>query len=176
MSRLKLLCFLAFSLLFLGSTAWAQPWRDAKDPREKARDRIQMIKMMRLTETLKLDQEGAARFFAVSNQYEENKRKIRKELHEDLERLRHLMRDLNPPEKELREIISRMKNRRKDMDALSQRQMEEELSLLRLDQQARYIIFTVDFRRDMDELIREAREERPPRPAPGSEAQPVRVR
>jgi hypothetical protein len=176
MHHRKFFWILFFSFLWATSMAWAQPWRDAKDPREKARDRIQMIKMMKLTETLRLDQEGAARFFAVSTQYEENKRKIRKDLHEDIERLHHLMRDSNPPERDLRETISRLKNKRRDMDALSQRQMEEELNLLRLDQQARYILFNIDFRRDMDEMIREVREERPPRPGPGSEAQPVKVR
>jgi hypothetical protein len=176
MHQQKFFWFLIFSFLWAGSMGWAQPWRDARDPREKARDRIQMIKMMKLTETLRLDQEGAARFFAVSNQYEENKKKIRKDLHEDTERLRHLMRDPNPPERDLRETISRLKSKKRDMDTLSQRQMEEEMNLLRVDQQARYILFNIDFRRDMDEMIREVREGHPPRPGPGSEAQPVKVR
>jgi hypothetical protein len=176
MHQLKLFGFLFFSILWLSATAGAQPWRDAKDPKEKARDRIQMIKMMKLTETLRLDQEGAARFFAVSNQFEENKRKIRKELHDDLERLRQMIKDQNPPERDLRETITRLRSKRRDMDALSQRQMEEELNLLRVDQQARYIIFTIDFRREVDDMIREVRDERPYRPAPGSEAQPVRAR
>ncbi|MGC1403215.1 MAG: hypothetical protein WA974_09835 [Thermodesulfobacteriota bacterium] len=43
-----------------------------------------MIKMWKLTEALKLDREGAARFFAVDNKYEEGKRRLRHDLHEDI--------------------------------------------------------------------------------------------
>jgi len=60
------------------------------------------------------------------------------------------------------------------VDALAQRQMDDEMNLLRLDQQGRYILFQIDFRREMDDLIREVREEKPPRP--GFEKAPERIR
>jgi hypothetical protein len=172
LKKIAWILFLAFFLM--GSVAWAQSFRDSKDPREKTRDRIQMIKMLKLTDTLKLDQEGTARFFAVNSQYEENKKRLRRDLHEELERLRHLMRDMAPQERELRETISRVKNRKREVDALAQRQMDDEMNLLRLDQQGRYILFQIDFRREMDDLIREVREEKPPRP--GFEKAPERIR
>jgi hypothetical protein len=125
-----------------------------------------MVKMLKLTETLRLDREAAARFFAVNGQFEETKRRLRGDLHQDIERLRHLTRDLNPPEKELRETVLRVKNRRKDLNDLSYKQLEEELSLLRPDQQARYVLFTIDFRREIDDIVREMREERPPAARP----------
>jgi hypothetical protein len=50
-------------LLFGTSALMAQPLRDPQDPREKTRERIQMIKMLKLTEALRLDREAAARFF-----------------------------------------------------------------------------------------------------------------
>lgn len=153
-------------LLFGTSTLLAQPLRDPQDPREKTRERIQMVKMLKLTEVLRLDRETAARFFAVNGHHEETKRRLRGDLHHDIERLRQLTRDLNAPEKELRETVLRVKNRRKDLNDLSYRQLDEELNLLRPDQQARYVIFTIDFRREIDDIVREVRDERPPAARP----------
>ena len=160
--------------LLLGtSTLLAQPLRDAQDPREKSRERIQMVKMLKLTEALRLDREAAARFFAVNGQFEETKRRLRWDLNQDIERLRHLTRDLNAPEKELRETVLRIKIRRKDLNDLSNKQLEEELNLLRPDQQARYILFTIDFRREIDDIVREVRDERPPAARPGERWAPL---
>lgn len=165
--------FLLFVVLW-SSWAWAESWKESKDPRSKAWERIHMIKMWKLTETLKLDREGAARFFAVDNKYEEGKRRLRQDLHEDIQRLRNLMRDMNPPERELRELLSRIKNRKKDLDDLVQKQTDEELNLLKPEQQARYVLFQIDFQREMQDLIREIREGRLPRP--GYETPPEKTR
>jgi hypothetical protein len=154
--------FFLFTALW-SSGVWAESWKEGKDPRSKAWERIHMIKMWKLTEALKLDREGAARFFAVANKYEEGKRRVRQDLHEDIQRLRSLMRDMNPPERELRDLLSRIKNRKKDLDDLIQKQTDEELNLLKPDQQARYVLFQIDFQREMQDLIHEIREGRPPR-------------
>ena len=156
------------------SLVWAESWREVKDPRERSLDRIQMIRMWRLVDTLRLDKEASARFFATTNYYEETKKKLIKDINEDTLRLRSLMRDMNPPDKELKDILLRIKNRRKDLLDLTNRQTEEEMNLLRLEQQARYILFQIDFQREMDEMIREIRGERPPRP--GVERPPERIR
>lgn len=155
--------FLLF--LILGSSmAFAQSWKEVKDPREKSRERIQMMKLWRLTEVLKLDKEGAARFFTVNNYYEETKKKAHRDFHEDIQRVRNVLRDMNPPERELRDMVLRLKNRKKEMNDLENKQLEEEMNLLRPEQQARYLLFQIDFRREMDDIIREVQGERPPRP------------
>jgi Skp family chaperone for outer membrane proteins len=161
-----------FLFLILGSSlGWAQSGREIKNPHEMAQERIQMIKMYRLTETLKLDREETAKFFAITNQYEENKRKLRRELHDDIQRLRNLMREVHPQDKELREVLARIKTKDKDLRDIKLKQDEEEINLLKPEQQARYILFQIDFRRDMENMIREIREERSRRPGsePGSE-------
>ena len=152
------------SIVLGTQVAWAEPWKEVKDPREKSRERIQMIKMWRLTETLRLDKEGSASFFAVNNHYEETRRRVHRDFHEDLQRVRAILRDLNPPERELRDLVQRLKSRKKEMNDLENRQMEEEMNLLKTEQQAQYFLFQIDFRREMDEMIREIQVERPPRP------------
>jgi hypothetical protein len=156
----------ALAGLCLPTGGRAQSWRDPADPREKARDRIQMIRMLKMTEALRLDREGAARFFAVNSRYEETKRQIRRDIHDDIQRLRLLLQNLNPTEKELRDTVARIKNRKKDLNELSIKQLDEELNLLRTEQQARYLLFSVDFRREIDDILQEVRVERPPGRAP----------
>lgn len=159
MFGISLLSFIMFSF-----PAWGQPGKDIKQPYEKIRERIQMIKMWKLTDTLKLDREEAARFFAINRQFEETKKKINSDLQEEVQRLRILMRNLSPPERELRETVSRIKNKQKEQKEIRLKQMEEEMQALKLEQQARYVLFQIDFRRDMEMLIREIREEKSHRP------------
>jgi len=155
-------------------SAWADPLKEGKSPHEKTWERIQMIKMLKLTETLKMDRDQSARFFAIDNQYEETKRKFRREFQEDIQKLRTLIRETNPSDRDLRELVSRIKNRKRDLDELMNKQTEEELSLLKPEQQARYLLFHIDFRREIENLIREVREGRPPRP--GYEAPPEKIK
>ncbi|MFH0787560.1 MAG: hypothetical protein V2B13_08075 [Pseudomonadota bacterium] len=160
MSLKNTLSIVLLSFILGSSLAWAQPGKEIKNPHEKARERIQMIRMWKLTEALKLDREEAARFFAITSQYEETQRKLRRDFQEEILRLRVLMREMHPPERELREVISRIKTKSRDLRDIKQKQEEEELHGLKLEQQARYILFQVDFRRDMENMIREIREER----------------
>jgi Spy/CpxP family protein refolding chaperone len=159
--RILILLFVGFGM---ASASWADSGQGGgKGAHEKTWERVHMIKMIKLTEALKMDRDQAGRFFAVENQYEDTKRKARRELHEDIHKLRTLVRESNPSERDLRDTVNRIKNRKKDLDELTNKQTDEELNLLRPDQQARYILFTIDFRREMENLIREVREGRPPR-------------
>ena len=174
MSVKNTLWIFLLSLILGGSPGWAEPWKEVKDPREKSRERIQIMKIWKMTETLKLDREGAARFITVNNYYEETRRKVHRDFQEDIQRVRNVLRDMNPPERELRELVIRLKNRKKEINDLENKQLEEEMNLLRPEQQARYFLFQIDFRREMDDLIREIQGERPPRP--GFEKPPERIR
>lgn len=153
---------MAFSVLTGTTLGQAQSWREAPDPREKARERIQMVRMLKMTEALRLDRETAARFFAIETRYEDTKRQVRRDLQDDIQRLRQNLQNINPPEKDLRETIIRIRNRKKDLNDLNLRQIDEELGLLRPEQQARYLLFSIDFRREIDDLLREVRDEKPP--------------
>lgn len=157
---------IALGVLAGWPVVWAQSWREPADPREKARDRIQMVRMLKVTEALRLDRDTAARFFAIGSRYEDTKRQVRRDMNDDIQRLRHSLQNLHPPEKDLRDTVNRIRNRKKDLSELHLKQIDEELSLLRPDQQARYLLFTIDFRREIDDLLREVQGERPPEKTP----------
>ena len=88
MSAKNTLWIVLLSLILGSFPAWAEHWREMKDPRERSWERIQMMKVWKLTETLKLDRESAARFIAVNNYYEEARRKGRRDFREDIQRNR----------------------------------------------------------------------------------------
>ena len=174
MSVKNTLWIFLLSLILGSSPAWAEPRKEGKDPHERTRERIQIVMMWKMTETLKMDREGAARFIAVNNYYEESRRKVHRDFHEDIQKVRNVLRDMNPPERELRELVIRLKNRKKEINDLENKQLEEEMNLLKPEQQARYFLFQIDFRREMVDMIREVQGERPPRP--GFEKPPERLR
>jgi hypothetical protein len=148
-------------ILIVGSWSWADSGLEGgKGHQEKAWEKMRMLRIVKLTETLKMDREQASRFVLMDSQFEDTKRKYWREFHEDVQKLRGLVREPNPSERDLRETVTRIKNRKRSLNDLNNRQMDEELNLLRPDQQARYILFTIDFRREMENLIREVREGR----------------
>jgi len=155
--------YLWIPLIIIGFGSWS--WADSgheggKGHQEKAWEKMRMLRIVKLTETLKMDREQASRFVLMDSQFEDTKRKYWREFHEDVQKLRNLVREPNPSERDLRETVTRIKNRKRNLNDLNNRQMDEELNLLRPDQQARYILFTIDFRREMENLIREVREGR----------------
>jgi Spy/CpxP family protein refolding chaperone len=166
----------AFFLLLGSSFGWAQQGKDVKHSHEKAHERIQMIKMWKLTEALKLDREESAKFFAVSNHYEDTKKKLRRDQLEDIQKLRHLLRERHLPEKEMRDLVSRIRTINRSYRELRVKQEDEELNLLKPEQQARYLLFQVDFRQEMESMIREIKDERPPRSGVERGSEKVRLR
>lgn len=174
MSVKNTLWIFLLSLILGNFPAWADPWREMKDPHEKSWERIQMMKVWKLTETLKLDRESASRFIAVNNYYEDARRKIHRDFREDIQKVRNILRDSSPSERELRDLVIRLKSRKKEINDLENKQLDEEMNLLRPEQQARYFLFQIDFRREMEDMIRDIRGERPARP--GFEKAPERIR
>lgn len=121
---------------------------------EQALKRMETMRMVRMTETLHLDKETAAKVAAISSKYKQF-RNLFSSLRQDIDRLRAILEEAQPNKNELKKIIGRVKNNKRQIAHLKQRQMEEEMSVLTLEQQGRYIIFMVDFHKEMHGLIRE---------------------
>jgi Spy/CpxP family protein refolding chaperone len=124
---------------------------------EQALTRIETIRIVRMTEALHLDKETAAKLAAVSSKYEQF-RKVFSSLRQDMDRLRAILEEAQPNKNELKEIIERIKNDKRQIAHLRYQQIEEEMSLLTLEQQGGYLIFMVDFHKEMHGLIQEVRE------------------
>ena len=123
---------------------------------EQVLERMETIRMVRMTETLRLDKETAASLAAISSKYQQFP-KVVSSLRQDIDRLRTILKEAQPNKNELKELVGRVKSNRKQIAHLKQQKREEEMSLLTLEQQCRYIIFMTDFHKEMCALIREVR-------------------
>jgi hypothetical protein len=71
--------------------------------------------------------------------------------------LRQILKKGSPDESELKELVGQVKSLKKELADLKLHQMDEEMNLLTREQQARYLIFKVDFYKEMHGLIQEIR-------------------
>jgi len=138
---------IAFALVF------AQP--QGKGP-SQSRDKFLTIKMWKLTETLDLSDEQAAKLFPLMRKYHKTMDSINQRSRELIKDLRELV-DKNAKEKKLLPILNELESLNK-----KKAQAHDELwngikEILTVQQQAKYILFEQTFRRRMLELLRKPR-------------------
>jgi Spy/CpxP family protein refolding chaperone len=103
---------------------------------ERALERIDTVRLLKMVDALALERETAARLASVSNKYCKTRKSLLRNMRKDLDALRQILRKKIPDEGELK---------------------DEEMNLLTREQQARYLIFKVDFHKEMHGLIQEIR-------------------
>ncbi len=129
-------------------------------PRERVRERIEIIRMWKLTEALNLSQEQSMRFFPLFNQWEGKSHQLDEERNGLLDELELVLAQERPKEKEIRTLLQRLEeNQAKKVK--EQRDFWLHASeILTVRQRAEYLIFQRDFERRIKEIIRDIRERR----------------
>lgn len=121
---------------------------------EKAKEKIETIKMWKMTEALDLSEEQASRLFPAMKQFQNRADSLRNQMMkfvEDLENALQENEDSNKITTIVDKIVS-LKNQQSKNEAEFFAKMR---SILTPAQQAKYILFERDFRRKMMELIHE---------------------
>jgi len=127
-----------------------------QERREELRKRIELIWMWKLTEELDLTQEEGAKVFPILRQYEEQKRALREEN-------KHLVRELdrmikaNASEGELKKTIRALEENDTKLHEVQQEGFQKLEKILSVEQQAKYIVFQAEFRREIHGLLRKAK-------------------
>jgi len=124
---------------------------------ERALERINTVRLLKMVDALGLERETAAKLASVSNKYCETRKSLLRNMRKDLDALRQILKKGSPDESELKELVGQVKNLKKELADLKLHQMDEEMNLLTHEQQARYLIFKVDFHKEMHGLIQEIR-------------------
>ena len=124
---------------------------------ERALERIDTVKLLKMIDALRLERETAAKLASVSNKYCETRKRLLRNMRKDLDALRQILKKGRPDEGELKKIVGQVKILKKELADLKLHQMDEEMNLLTREQQARYLIFKVDFHKEMHGLIQEIR-------------------
>ncbi len=144
-------------LLLFSASVFAQPgFHDNPEHRAKIHERVKTIKMLKLTETLDLTEEQAARFFPRFNEFDKTVEEVHREIRQKLEDLGHSAK-LGKDDSELRTLMQ-------EYDVLSDRMFEARkqfqqsvTDILSVNQQARLMVFMERFPEMMRDVIHEMR-------------------
>ena len=127
----------------------------AGDPQSRARlrERISDLYLLRLTRALELTEEQTAKIYPVLTRVEKEKAALQRDMGLDLRDLRTELAKTPPGEKDVLGLVDRIRQARR---AIRERDEEVEASLDRVltpVQKGRYIVFTVDFLRNVGENL-----------------------
>ncbi len=129
---------------------------DAKK-REEVRKKVETVRMWRLTEELKLDEKTGAKLASFLSAMDEKRRGLMHERMETMRDLRAIVKKKNPDEKKLKADLDKLEKNRREMVELEGKETGGVKDILSVEQQARYVIFQQEFRREMRGMIAGAR-------------------
>lgn len=129
---------------------------DAKK-REEVRKKVETVRMWRLTEELKLDEKTSARLASFLSALDEKRRGLMHERMETMGDLRALLKTEKPDEKKLKTDLGKLEKTRREMMELEAKEISGVKDILSVEQQARYVIFQQEFRRELRGMIAGAR-------------------
>lgn len=126
-----------------------------KEQKEKVRQRIETLRMWKLTKDLDLDEKTSGQLFPLLNRYDKRRAEMENAMQENMNALRESLREKR--EGQLRGILDRLEQNHKGMQSLRDSEWDEMKKILTIEQQAKYVIFLQEFDREMRRIIREAR-------------------
>jgi Spy/CpxP family protein refolding chaperone len=154
----------ATALLFILSlSGWAQERAAARVPqtRDRLRENINNLRLLRMTQVLDLDEEQTARVFPVYTRIEKEKAELQRSLRI---RLRDLRQALSQPPFDDARILEATKAIRGLQDEIRGKDLEFEAFLgevLTPVQQGKYLLFMVEFYRSLGDNLEKLREAAP---------------
>jgi len=125
--------------------------------REEIRKKIEAVRIWRLTEELKLDASSAAKLSAFLSSFDQQRREI---MHDQKATMSELRRSLNaskPDESKLKAAIEKLEKNRHALLESRDKEIAGLKNILSTEQQARFLIFQQEFRREMQNMIAGAR-------------------
>jgi len=125
------------------------------EKRERIRERIETLRMWKMTKALDLDEATAARLFPLLNRYDKRRFRIERAVRKDMTELKRAL-DTRKMD-ELQEILQRLEDRHRELQRLNDEEREEIKRILTPEQQARYVLFQYRFKRELREMIEKAR-------------------
>lgn len=166
--KTKKVVFLVFLILILFAIeATAEQPEGVERPitkkhMNKTRERIETLKMWKLTKALDLDEKTSSQLFPLLSRYEKKKAEIRDALMVTMKELQDALRDRS--ERQIKDNLGKIEAENNALHKLRDEEWTELKKILNIEQQAKYIIFQHEFKRDMWRMIAEARERNTARP------------
>ena len=127
------------------------------EQREEIRKKMEVVKMSRLTEELKLDEKTAAKFIPVITALDQKRRSLINENRHAMQELRTELNAQQPDEGRMRTAVGRIEKNQREIASLREKELQAARENLSVTQQARYILFKQEFMREMRGMLESAR-------------------
>jgi len=129
-------------------------------PRARLRENISLLYLLRLTQALELTEDQTARIYPVLTRIEKEKAGLQQNLSRQVLALREALKKGEAGERELVELVGKARETRNLIRAKDEEAdafLEQNLDPV---QEARYILFSIDFLRRLNETMDRARQAR----------------
>ncbi len=147
--------FALAGVFFLSGVVLSGQTQDTKPlNRERIRESIHRLRLLRMTEALDLSEEQTAKIYSVATRIETDKQGILREINTEMRRLQGLLDDAAPDETELLAGVAKIKDLRLRFQQ-KDREFEDFLEAnLSPRQKAKYLLFSAEFYRGITEGLR----------------------
>lgn len=125
----------------------------SEEKREEIRKKIEAVRIWRLTEELKLDQNTAAKLSAYLSSFDRQRRDILRERMATMREMRSTLKASKPDQPKLKTALDKLEKNQRDMQEVRDKEIAGLKNILTVEQQARFLIFQQDFRREMQRMI-----------------------
>jgi len=128
-----------------------------KEQWEEIRKKIETIKIWRLTEKLRLDTTTSAKLASLLGSFDQQRQGI---IHEQMETMREMRVFLKAPnidETKIKADLDKLEKNQHSLQELREKEYSELKNVLTIEQQARFLLFQQEFRRDIQRMISNAR-------------------
>jgi Spy/CpxP family protein refolding chaperone len=129
----------------------------SEERREEVRKKIEAVRIWRLTEALKLDAPTSSKLSALLSSFDQQRRDIMREQMTTMRQLRHILDSPKPDESKIKTVLDRLEKNQRAMQALRDKEFGGVKEILTIEQQARFLLFQQEFRREMQGMIANAR-------------------
>lgn len=134
------------------------PPPDDEGIREELREDIENLRIWKLTKYLDLTPEQSSKFFPIYNEFEEERKKLRSEKLTIIRKINRAVEMEDYPEKELERLLDEHDKITQKELALLAEYRERAQKVLTLRQTAKLVIFSHKFQREIQRMIRDARQ------------------
>lgn len=161
LARLGMLVFFLVALSAVGSTA--EPPSDlsrpaTKEQMERVRERIETVRMWKLTRALELDEKTSARLFPLLNKYDKKRVEIEHSLWTGIRELRNDVREKR--DGRLKDILDKLDADHAALQKINDEERSEVRRILTIQQQAKFFLFQMEFNREIRKIIGETKEKK----------------
>jgi hypothetical protein len=123
---------------------------------KKMHEEMKTLKKKKLCEALGFDEQGCLKVTSIVDKYDDKRLDMMRSMKDDMKELRAAVKDKK--EEVLKDIIGKIEQKHNALKAVKQEEMDELKSVLTVEQQAKYILFTADFRKEVKKMMSERRD------------------